>query len=134
MTARVYLLVVAVVLGLFGLGFILLPGAVLAIYGVGIDVSDATVARAAGSAFFALGVLALLARTARSADVERVATLALLAFFVPKALTTTLGQVQGAFNALGWSVVVLDLLLLVGAIWVVGRGDAAAGRARAGTP
>lgn len=113
MPLRPLLTVTAVVMMLFGSGFILVPEQVFSLYGVSLDASGAMLAHVAGAAVLSLGLLAWLTRQAEKAA-ARTALVALLCFFLLKTTVTVLAQLGGVFNMLGWSIVALDALLLLG--------------------
>ncbi len=113
MNVRTFLTIAAVIAFLFGLGFVIIPGGVAALYGVMLDPIGTYIAQLFGAALLALGVINWSARDAREMDGV------LLGNLVANAtgfLVTLFGQVgqAGGINALGWATVVLYLLLAIG--------------------
>ena len=104
--------VTAALMIFFGLGFLLIPGRVFLLYGVTLDAGGIMLARVAGSAVLALGTLAWSVRTSTDAQVIRHAATALVCFFLFKTAVTLLAQLSGVFNALGWTILVIDAPLL----------------------
>jgi hypothetical protein len=135
MTARNYLTVVAIVGGLFGIGFTLIPAALLAIYGVTANASHAHMAQIFGVTLVGFSVLNWMAR-GLSAQEEGLRAILMgnlvsdgLAFLV-----TLIAQATGrsGANSMGWSTVVLYLLFTAGAAYLLfmpqARSVARAGR------
>ena len=96
---------------LFGLGFVLLPATVLSWYGVTLNDAGLYIARLFGGSLLGFGIISWLVReSAGSAELRAI----LLAFFISDVLGFVLSliyQLQGVANALGWSTVVIYLLL-----------------------
>lgn len=103
----------AVVLVFFGAGFVLIPTTVFSLYSISLTDSGIMLANVAGAAVFALGLLAWLFRNSSDSDASRSAATALLGFFVIKSIVTIVAQLGGVFNALGWSIVALDVILTI---------------------
>lgn len=98
----------------FGLGFLLLPGAVLPLYGVEPAPATVMIARFFGVALVHLGLALYLVRETRDAAIQRGLALSGVvgsAAGVAVALTGVLG---GLVNDLGWSTVAIYGLLLIG--------------------
>src|SRR5688572_15412961 len=133
LSRRTLFAVTAALMGFFGAGFVLAPGAVFGLYGVALDAAGVMLARVAGAAVLALAVLAWLSRDAAGSEPGRAAATALLCFFVVKTTVTVLAQLGGVFNALGWSIVALDAALLLAHAYALfaRRGTAAAAPASA---
>jgi hypothetical protein len=110
----------AVVAILFGLAFLLAPASMTEIYGLEADVgSDYVqgaefVARFAGAAFIAFGVLTWQARYSADSTARRAIVLAFLVGYVLGFIVALIAQLQGVYNALGWSTVVIYLLFALG--------------------
>lgn len=111
MKNRTLFTITAAVLMTFGAGFLLVPELIFALYGIELDAAGIMLANVAGAAVFALGSLALYYRKQPDTVAAYIAARMLLTFFILKAGVTLLAQLQGVFNTLGWSIVVLDVLL-----------------------
>jgi hypothetical protein len=98
----------------FGIIFVLAPGALLALYGAKVEPSGAFVAQLYGAAFILLGVMLWFARTDQGSEALRAIVLAVLIGDGIGFIVALLAQLAGVMNALGWSVVALYLLLSVG--------------------
>jgi hypothetical protein len=113
------LLVVAAVIGaVFGVGFVVASGPLLAIYGITLDKAGTLVAQLFGAALISLAVLNWLARNVTGPEARRVVVLANLAGDVVGFVVILLGQLAGVANALGWSNVAIYLLLALGFAYV----------------
>jgi hypothetical protein len=104
----------AIVAVLFGLGFVLVPEPLLASYGVELSEAGLFVARLLGTAFIAFALISWLIKDSPGSSELRAV---ILAFFVSDLIGFVLSlifQLQGVANALGWSTVLIYLLLGVG--------------------
>src|SRR5512138_2115476 len=120
MTYRNVLTVAAVLSVLYGLSFMLLPGPLVTLYNVQLDDAGRYIARLYGATLFGFGLLNWFARDFTGSPVQRSlltanALTATLGFLF--SLIAQLGGVQGA-NALGWSTVVLYLLLALAFLYL----------------
>jgi len=114
MTLKLLFTLTAVVGAVFGLGFFLLPGSVLALYGVAADAAPVNLARLLGAAYLGYAALSWLVRDAPDSPARRGIVLALFIAFAVGLVASVLGQLAGAVNALGWSTVVIFALFTVG--------------------
>ena len=116
MTYRNVLTVSAILSFLFGLGFMLMPGQLVTLYNVQLDDAGRFVGQLYGVTLFGFGVLNWFAREFADGSVQRAL---LTANFLTAALGflfSLFGQLGGVagVNALGWSTVLLYLLLALG--------------------
>ena len=113
------LLMVAAVIGaVFGVGFVVASGPLLAIYGITLDKAGSLVAQLFGAALISLSVLNWFARNVTDPEARRAVVLANLAGDVVGFVVILLGQLGGISNALGWSNVAIYLLLALGFAYV----------------
>ena len=99
---------------LFGLGFVLLPATVLSWYGVTLNDAGLYIARLFGGSLLGFGIISWLVRDSAGSAATTQLRAILLAFFISDVLGFVLSliyQLQGVANALGWSTVVISLLL-----------------------
>jgi hypothetical protein len=109
------LLLVAGLLALvFGLGFLLLPAALLPVYGVEPGPAVVLMARFFGAALVQLGVVLYLVRETREPGTQRGLVLAGVLGSLAGLAVALLGQLSGLVNAMGWSTVVIYGGLLLG--------------------
>jgi uncharacterized membrane protein YfcA len=124
MNLNMFLLISAIVALLFGLGFVLLPGFMFSIYGIASSPSSYLGFRLFGSALIAIGVLTWFLRD--SANWEAVKAL-LLSVAIGNAigfLMVLFATINGTLGAMGWTAVLIYLLLLIGEGYFLSRGPA----------
>jgi hypothetical protein len=114
MTVRTFFTILAVLSFLFGIGFVLAPGQVLANYGIELSPALALVGRLFGGALLTLGVILWLARDFRDEAAIRGVLMGGLIGDVVNLLVATMGTLSGVSNALGWSTVLIYLFGAVG--------------------
>ena len=98
-----------VVAGLFGLGFIFAPEAMLAPYGIAADqaAASAPICRLFGAANLGYAILFWFMRGAQPSVVKTGVVKAICLGFVASFLVSLFEQVSGTFGPLGWSTVAL---------------------------
>ena len=114
MTIRTFFSILAILSFLFGVGFVLAPGQVLANYRIELSPALALVGRLFGGALLTLGVILWLARDFRDEAAVRAVLIAALIGDVVNLVVATMGTLSGASNALGWSTVLIYLFGAVG--------------------
>jgi hypothetical protein len=114
MKFKTFMGIYALVSALFGIGFVLAPGLVLSIYGVDPDLSFRYIGQLFGAALISLAVLAWLIRNTVQPEVRKASVTALLVGEGIGFIASIIGQLNGALNVLGWSVVAVYLLLSAG--------------------
>ncbi len=103
-----------VLAALFGLGFLLAPVQVLAIYGVDLDPNGAWLARYLGAALLSFGLLAWQARQAADGPARRAVVVGCLMLSATSLVLAVLHALSGLTNALAWSSALIYLLLTLG--------------------
>jgi uncharacterized membrane protein len=109
MTLRSFFTILAVLSFLFGVGFVLAPGQVLANYGIETSPALALVGRLFGGVLLTLSAILWFARDFRDAAAVRAVLLGALLGDVINLVVATMGTLSGTSNALGWSTVVIYL-------------------------
>jgi hypothetical protein len=104
----------AVLALLFALGFLLVPGRLLAAYGTTADAALVQMARFFGAAMLGYALLTWLARGAGPSRTRRDILLALALSFAVGFLVALQGQISGVVNRLGWLTVAVYLLYTLG--------------------
>jgi len=105
----------AVLVVIFGIGFILIPSTLMSFYGTELNAGGVLMTQLLGASFILLGILLWMAKNAPGSEVALRAIV--LAVFVGDTIgfiVALLAQLAGATNALGWSTVVIYLLLALG--------------------
>jgi hypothetical protein len=126
-SARLFLTIDAVVAVLFGLAFVLMPTASLAVYGTPPDPHTALAAQFFGAALIGLGVVFWFARDFGDWDAVRGVLIASAIGDIFGGGVNLLGTFQGLLNGMAWSSTVIYALLLVGALYCLSAGPEASG-------
>ena len=114
MKLNALMVVNAIVAGLFGIGFLVVPAQLLSQYGITTDAQFEMVGQLFGAALIGFAVLTWAARNATDSDARRAI---LLGIFVCNAIgfvVALIGQLGGVVNTLGWSTVAIYLMLALG--------------------
>jgi hypothetical protein len=114
MTVRTFFTILAVLSFLFGIGFVLAPGQVLANYGIDLSPALALVGRLFGGALLTLGIILWLARDFRDEAAISAVLIGGLIGDIVNLVVATMGTLAGVSNALGWSTVLIYLFGAVG--------------------
>ena len=108
-TLRSFFTILAVLSFLFGVGFVLAPGQVLANYGIEYSPSLALVGRLFGGLLLTLSLILWFAKDFRDEAAVRAVLLGALIGDVVNLVVATMGTLSGTSNALGWSTVLIYL-------------------------
>lgn len=116
MTLRNFLPAASIIAFVFGLGFVLMTQPLVSLYNVKLDASGVFLGQLYGVSLIGFGVLNWFARTVTDAKALEAIVLANLVDDALGFVIALLGQlsVVGGINQLGWSTVVLYLLLALG--------------------
>ena len=114
MKVNALMVVNAIVAGLFGIGFVLVPAQLLSQYGITTDAPFDLVGQLFGAALIGFAVLTWAARNATDSDAGRAILLALCVADAIGFAVALVGQLGGVVNALGWSTVAIYLVLALG--------------------
>jgi hypothetical protein len=104
-------LVSMIVEAIFGFGFLIAPGALMAPMGVSLDETATVFARLFGSAILSFPVLLWFVRKSTSAEFRLVVVTSLFVYYLLSTILLLMTQLRGLMNPMGWSVVVLHLAL-----------------------
>jgi hypothetical protein len=116
MTYKNFLSIASIVAFLFALGFMLMPGQLVGLYNVELNPGGALVAQLFGATLLGFGLLDWIGRDFKDDKTKQAVltvNLATDAFGLIFSLIGQLGGVPGV-NALGWSTVLIYLLLTAG--------------------
>ena len=102
-------LVSLVVEAVFGIGFVLAPGALLAPMGVTLNDVATTFARLFGSALLSFPVLLWFARQSDKPEFRKGVVNSMSVYYLVSGILLLITQLRGQMNPTGWSVVVLHL-------------------------
>ena len=110
----IFIVIYAVASAAFGLGLILTPGQILPMYGVEMDAALILIAQFFGAALITLALLTWLVRNLSDSETQRVIVFALLVGEAIGLILALIGQFNGVFNTLGWSIVAVYLVFALG--------------------
>jgi hypothetical protein len=106
-------LVALVIQGIFAVGFIAAPGAMLGPFGVILNESATVFARLFGSALIAFPILLWFARRSDKWEFRKGAIYAMFAYYLVSTPILTITQTAGLMNVKGWAIVGLHLVFLL---------------------
>lgn len=113
MNLRTFLLIAAIIALAYAFGLLLMPALVLTAYGLGTSPSEILLARYFGVELLGLGVIQWMAKDLSGASVRPVIAGG-LALNAVGTIVSLMGTLGGVMNAVGWSGVLLYLLLGLG--------------------
>lgn len=108
------MIVNAIVAAVFGIGFVLVPGQVMSLYGPETGAALDLMCQLFGAALIGFAALSWIARNAPDSETRRAIVLAFFVGDFVGCVVALLAQLRGVVNELGWSTVVIYLLLAVG--------------------
>jgi hypothetical protein len=108
------LVITAVIALVFGILFVLVPTFVLSIYGVTQGPAEALMSQYFGTCLIFAGLVAWLMRKVTDASAQRAVVLGFLITDVLGVIISLIGTLSGTMSSVGWTVVVLYLLLAIG--------------------
>jgi len=116
MSYRNVLSIASIIAFIFGLGFMLMPGQLVRFYNVELTPPGALIAQLYGATLLSFGVLNWLARGFNDNTVQQAVLTANLVGDALGTIFALIGQLGGVpgVNALGWSTVLIYLLLTLG--------------------
>ncbi len=117
MRLRVLLIINAIVAIVYGIGLLLLPAQLGSLYGFTSSPPLIYVARLLGGYLFAVGLLSWLIKDAPASPIRTAIVFVFLAMDLLGFLISLVSQIDGTLNALGWSSVVIYLLLGLGFVY-----------------
>jgi hypothetical protein len=113
MKIRTFLIIAAVVALVYAIGSLILPQFVATTYGLGTSASEILLARFFGTELLVLGLINWLAKDLTGASVRPIIMGSLIGNAVGFIVSIT-GTLDGTMNSMGWSAVVIYLLLGLG--------------------
>ncbi|MGH6713181.1 MAG: hypothetical protein ACREEK_30020 [Bradyrhizobium sp.] len=124
MTIKTYFAIFAILSVLFGIGFVLAPGAVLSNYGVENSPAIALMSRLFGGTLLALAVIFWSAREFHNESALRAVLVGTAIADAVNFVVALVATSSGTINALGWTTVLIYLGGAVGAAYFLTAGKA----------
>jgi hypothetical protein len=122
MKLNTFLLIAAVLYGIFGLGALLVPAQLFASMGLTLNESGQLIARTGGAAGIGYAVIFLLARGAETSPALRAILLGNVVYLILEIIAIVLGALSTGTIAAALPGVVVDALLLVGFAYYYFKG------------
>jgi len=98
----------------FGIGLVFMPATVAALYGITSEPAVNLMGQFFGTELLAIGLLCWFARSVSDSKAQGAITLAFLIANVVGLVVSVMGTLSGVMNAVGWSAVVIYLVLSLG--------------------
>ena len=125
MKLNAFLIINAIIAAVFGLGFVFVPGQVLSLYDIAGGDQIELIGQLFGASLVAFAVVTWSVRNAPDSEARRAILLALLVGDAVGFIVALIGQLGGVVNAVGWSTVVIYLVLAIGFAYFLFAGGAA---------
>ena len=104
----------AIVAGVFGVGFVLVPGQVLAQYGIAVDAPVEYLGQLFGAALLGYAIISWSARNVPPSEARHAILLGLFAGDLAAFILALKAQLGGVVTTLGWSTVAIYLVFALG--------------------
>jgi len=115
---RTLFIINAVVQLFFGAGFLFAPAIVLGIFGTQTDATGITLAHVAGGLILSLCIISWLGKDVEGAGQDAIAWGGVLSAHLIAGILSLLAVLNGTFNSLGWSAVIMDAFFVGAFFWV----------------
>jgi hypothetical protein len=102
-----------IVEAIFGIGFLLAPGLVMAPMGVNLDVTSTTFARLLGTLILSIPVLLFFARKSSAIEFKKGVVYSIFIYLLLSTILLLVTQLNGLMNAMGWGIVILHLAFMI---------------------
>jgi hypothetical protein len=119
MKIRTLLLINTAVAGVFGLGLVVAPAHVTAMYGITADAGLQYMGQLFGSCLVGIAALCWFAKDAPASEASIAIFRALFVFNGVAFVVALVAQLKGVTNAVGWSAVAIFLLFALGWMYVL---------------
>jgi len=114
MKLSIFMVIAAIVAALFGLGFVFVPEQLMSYYGAAPAAPASYMAQLFGAALLGFAVILWLCKDAEDSPMRQAILLGLFVAEGVGFVIALINQLGGGINALGWSTVVIYLLLALG--------------------
>ena len=121
MKMRTLFIVNAVVQFCFGIGFMFAPAVLLGLFGTHTDSTGTTLAHVAGGVILSLAIISWLGKDLEGSAQAAVAWGGVFFAHLQAGIYTLLAILNGTFNALAWSAVIMDVFFVAAFFWIRGN-------------
>lgn len=118
MNLRTLLTANAVVQFVFGIGFLATPVFFLETFGAQTDPTGFMLTRVAGGLIISLGIISWLGKAVSERAAQNAIVWGMIVAHLGAGVLTLLSVLDGTFNVLGWSAVVIDAFFVAAFLWV----------------
>jgi hypothetical protein len=122
MDARMYLTISSIIAILYAIGFLLIPGNVVLLFGGPPEPHVTLNLQYCGAALLAWGVIGWMARDFRDWDAVRGVLIGTAVGDVVLTVLNLWATYQGLLNSLSWTSTIVSVLLLLGALYCLSAG------------
>ena len=123
MDSKLYLTISAIVLLLYGIGFVIIPADVVALYGVPPQPHVIMTDRFFGSTLLSVGVITWFARDFADWAAVRAVLIGGVVGYGISIIVLIWSTVQGLLNALAWGSTIVNIVLVLGALYFLSTGS-----------
>jgi hypothetical protein len=106
-------LVYLIVEVIFGIGFLFVPGFMMAPMGVTLDVTSASFARLFGTLIISIPVLLFFVRKSASTEFRRGVVYSIFTYLLLSTILLLINQLKGLMNTMGWGIVILHFVFML---------------------
>ena len=106
-------LVYLIVEVLFGIGFLVAPGQLMAPMGVTLDETSTTFARLLGTLILSIPVLLFFARKSSSSEFKAGVVYSVFVYLLLSTILLLNTQLKGLMNSMGWGIVILHFVFMI---------------------
>ena len=106
-------LVYLIVEVLFGIGFLVAPGQLMAPMGVTLDETATTFARLLGTLILSIPVLLFFARKSSSSEFKAGVVYSVFVYLLLSTILLLNTQLKGLMNSMGWGIVILHFVFMI---------------------
>jgi hypothetical protein len=114
MSIKTLMIITAIVALVFGILFVIIPGQFLSLYGTSPDAPTKYIGQLFGAALLGFALLTWSAKNAGDSEARKAIVLTLFVSDGIGFIVALIGQLNNVMNQLGWSTVVIYLLLTLG--------------------
>jgi hypothetical protein len=99
--------------GIFGIGFLFVPGSMMAPMGVTLDETSTTFARLFGSLIISIPVMLFFVRKSANTGFRRAVVACAFTYLLLSTIILLITQLKGLMNQLGWGIVMIHFIFMI---------------------